>query len=218
MIIISASVLSADFTRLGEQIVTAEKAGVDHFHFDIMDGLFVPNISMGPFVLETVSKLTTLPLDAHLMIKNPDRYIDTFIKSGANQLAVHIENNPNILRTIEYIHSTGTVSTIVINPGTPAASLEAVLPFVNNVLVMTVNPGFSGQVFIPQMVQKIKAIRDMIVKDQLNVKIQVDGGITGDNIKSVVGAGAELIIAATSIFKYPKGIAEGIRVLRSAAE
>jgi ribulose-phosphate 3-epimerase len=218
MITISASVLSADFTRLGEQIKTAEESGVDHFHFDIMDGVFVPNISMGPFVLETVRKLTALPFDAHLMIESPDRYIDAFTRAGANQIAVHIENNPNILRTIQYIRSIGVIPTIVVNPATPASSIEAILPFVDNVLVMTVNPGFSGQVFIPEMVQKIKTIHKMINDQHLNVKIQVDGGITGDNINSVVKAGTQLIIAATSIFRYPKGIAEGIRVLRTAAE
>jgi ribulose-phosphate 3-epimerase len=218
MITISASILSADFTQLGEQIKTAEQAGVDHFHFDIMDGIFVPNISMGPFVLEAVRKLTPLPFDAHLMIANPDNYIDSFVKAGANQIAVHIENNTNVLRTIQYIRSIGIIPTIVINPGTPAGALEAVLPFVDNVLVMTVNPGFSGQVFIPEMIQKIKIVHEMIVNRSLNVEIQVDGGITGNNIKSVVSAGANLFIAATSIFRYPKGIAEGIRVLRSAAE
>jgi len=218
MITISASILSADFTRLGEQIKTAEQAGVDHFHFDIMDGVFVPNISMGPFVLDAVRKLTPLPFDAHLMIVNPDPYIDSFAKAGANQIAVHIENNPNILRTIQYIRSMGVIPTIVINPATSAGSLEAVLPFVDNVLIMTVNPGFSGQVFIPEMVQKVKIIHAMIINQRLNVKLQVDGGITADNIKSVVEAGTEIIIAATSIFRYPKGIAEGIRVLRTAAE
>jgi ribulose-phosphate 3-epimerase len=218
MITISASILSADFTRLGDQIKTAEQAGVDHLHFDIMDGLFVPNISMGPFVLEAVRKLTPLPFDAHLMIENPDRYIDSFVKAGANQIAVHIENNSNVLRTVQYIRSIGVIPTIVINPATPAVSLDAILPFVDNVLVMTVNPGFSGQVFIPEMLQKINTLHQIIKEKHLNVNIQVDGGITGDNINSVVRAGANLIIAATSIFRYPKGIAEGIRVLRSAAE
>ena len=218
MITISASILSADFTHLGDQRKVAEVAGIDHFHFDIMDGVFVPNISMGPFILETVRKLTDLPFDAHLMIENPDRYIDTFAKAGANQLAVHIENNANILRTLQYIRHIGIIPTIVINPGTSANQLEAVLPFVDNVLVMSVNPGFSGQGFIPEMIQKISLIRQMILQKNLDVKIQVDGGITKDNISSVVKAGTEIIIAATSIFRYPEGIAEGVRALRAAAE
>jgi ribulose-phosphate 3-epimerase len=152
------------------------------------------------------------------MIQNPDHYIDAFAKAGANQLAVHIENNPNILRTVQYIRQIGVEPTIVINPATPAIQLDAILPFVDNILVMTVNPGFSGQVFIPEMLPKISLIREMIVHKKLNIKIQVDGGITGSNISSVVKAGAEVIIAATSVFRYPKGIEEGVRVLRAAAE
>jgi ribulose-phosphate 3-epimerase len=218
MLIISASILSADFSCLGEQIRTAEAGGVNQFHFDIMDGHFVPNISMGPFVLETVKKITRLPCDAHLMIDNPDRYIETFIKAGANQLAVHVENNANVLRTVQYIRSLGCTPTIAINPGTPAAQLENILPFVDNVLVMTVNPGFSGQTFIPEMVQKIRSIHEMILARNLNIKIEVDGGITPSNIRNVVDAGAEFIIAATSIFRYPNGITEGIKSLRSAVD
>lgn len=216
MTIISASILSADFTHLEDQMKEAERGGVDHFHFDIMDGSFVPNITMGPFVLESVRKITDLPFDAHLMIEHPDRFVEAFIQAGANQLAVHIENNPNVLRTVQHIRHLGCSPTVVLNPATPPEHLSAILPFVDNVLVMTVNPGFSGQVFIPEMLPKIRKIHQMILESHLPVKIQVDGGINVQNIAQVVNAGVELIVAATAVFKYPQGIAEGIKALRTS--
>ena len=215
--ILSTSILSADFSRLGEQVKTIEEAGTDWVHFDIMDGAFVPNITMGPFVVKAVRPLTNLPFDVHLMIEHPERYIEAFANAGANILSVHIENNSNIHRTIQSIRALGCSPTVVLNPGTPACSLNAILPYVDNVLVMTVNPGFSAQTFIPGMVDKIKEIHDMITAKNLNVKIQVDGGVNSETIASVTNAGAEIIVAANAIFGYPKGIAEGIKTLRSAA-
>jgi ribulose-phosphate 3-epimerase len=216
--ILSTSILSADFACLGEQIKITEQAGTDWFHFDIMDGAFVPNITMGPFIVQAVRKLTPLPFDVHLMIENPDRYIETFAKAGANIMGIHIENTPNIHRIVQNIRSLGCSPTVVINPGTAACSLDAILPYVDNVLVMTVNPGFSAQTFIPGMVDKIREIRDMIQSKGLNVKIQVDGGINVETIGQVTQAGAEIIVAANAIFGYPKGIAEGIKILRAAAQ
>jgi ribulose-phosphate 3-epimerase len=216
--ILSTSILSADFTRLAEQFKTVEEAGTDWFHFDIMDGAFVPNITMGPFVVQAVRKLTTRPFDVHLMIENPDRYIEAFAKAGANIMGVHIENTPNVHRIVQNIRSLGCSPTVVINPGTAACNLSAILPYVDNILVMTVNPGFSAQTFIPGMVDKIREIREMIKSKGLNVKIQVDGGVNIETIGQVTEAGAEIIVAANAIFGYPKGIAEGIKALRAAAQ
>jgi ribulose-phosphate 3-epimerase len=217
-IIIAASILSADFSKLGEQIKLAEQAGVDWIHVDVMDGHFVPNISMGPFVVEWCRKMTDLPIDVHLMIENPERHIDAFAKAGASSISVHIESNPNIRRTIDAIRSLGTKPGVVINPGTSAGSIDAVLTSVDYVLVMTVNPGYSGQVFLPDSPQKISELSNLIAEKKPSVFIQVDGGITTDNIATIFQAGARCFVAATAIFKYPQGIAAGISSLRKAVQ
>ncbi len=214
--ILSASILSADFANLKDQIHQAELAGVDWIHVDVMDGHFVPNISMGPFMVETCRRITTLPLDVHLMIENPERYIDAFAHAGASTLSVHIENNPNIHRTLQAIRALGVKAGIVVNPGTPAAALSAVLPEVDMVLVMTVNPGYSGQAFIPGVLAKIAEIKTMIDQAHLTVPIQVDGGITADTLPLTRARGASIFVAATAIFKHPAGIAAGINALRNS--
>ena len=214
--LLSASILSADFTDLHGQILQAEQAGIDWIHIDVMDGHFVPNITMGPFIVEACRRITHLPLDVHLMIEKPERHIAAFIKAGATSVSVHIEGNPNIHRTLQEIRSLGARPGIVLNPGTPASQINAVLPAVDFVLVMSVNPGFSGQSFVPETVEKIKAVRQLF--DSINPAglIEVDGGITAETLPLVQAAGADICVAATAIFKYPDGIAAGIRTLRGA--
>jgi len=215
-ILISSSILSADFSRLGEQIHEAEAGGVDWIHIDVMDGSFVPNITMGPFIVETCRRITKLPLDVHLMIEHPERHIEDFATAGATNLSIHIEDTPHIYRTIEHIQSLGCKAGVVLNPGTPANRLEAVAALMDYVLVMTVNPGYSGQQFIPVMVKKVAQVRQMLDAQGSNALIEVDGGITAETLPLVYQAGARLIVAATAIYKYPDGIAAGITALRRA--
>jgi len=214
--ILSASILSADFTDLRGQVQQAEQAGVDWIHVDVMDGHFVPNITMGAFMVETCKRITSLPLDVHLMIEKPERHIQAFINAGTNYISVHIEGNPNIHRTLQALRSAGVHPGIALNPGTPTSHVSAVLPFVDYVLAMTVNPGFSGQSFIPQVAGKVSEIRKML--DQMNpqASIEVDGGITAENLPVVQTAGANIFVAATAIFRHPDGIAAGVRNLRNA--
>jgi len=217
-IILSASILSADFDHLGDELRAASATDLDWIHIDVMDGQFVPNISMGPFVVETCNRITDLPLDVHLMIKHPERHIESFAKAGADWISVHYEGNPNIHRTLQEIRALGCHPGIVLNPGTPASSIETVLEVVDMVLVMSVNPGFSGQKFLPSSVDKIAKINEMKNRINPSVIIQVDGGISVDTIGSAYEAGARSFVAATAIFKHPKGIPAGIAALRSAVE
>jgi ribulose-phosphate 3-epimerase len=216
-IILSSSILSADFARLAQQIQAAEQGGVNWIHVDVMDGVFVPHITMGPFIVQTCRRITTLPLDVHLMIEHPEKHIQTFAQAGASILTVHIENTPHVHRVLEQIHELGCKAGIAINPGTPASAIQAVIPYIDQVLVMTVNPGYSGQEFIPGMVGKIAQVREMLSEQKSQALIQVDGGITTQTIGAVVNAGARSIVAATAIFKYPQGIAAGIAALRNAS-
>ncbi len=215
-ILLSSSILSSDFTRLGEQIREAEVAGVDWIHVDVMDGMFVPNISMGPFIVEACRRATALPLDVHLMIDRPERYIEDFIRAGANHVTVHIENAPHVARTLQSIRELGAAPGIVINPGTPAASIEAVLELIDMVLVMSVNPGFSGQSFILNTPRKIAQVRAMLDAAGSQAYIEVDGGITAKTLPACAAAGANVFVAATAIFKHPRGIAAGIAELRQS--
>jgi ribulose-phosphate 3-epimerase len=215
-ITISASILSADFANLTDQIRQAESAGVDWIHVDVMDGSFVPNITMGPFIVATIHRITRLPLDVHLMIDNPDRHIEAFAQAGATNLTVHIENTPNIHRTLQAIDDLGCHPCIAVNPGTPANRLEAIIPYVDMVLVMTVNPGFSGQKHIPGMSSKISQVQQMLKAQNRTARIEVDGGINSTNLPVLVKAGANTIVSATSVFKFPGGIAAGVQALRSS--
>jgi ribulose-phosphate 3-epimerase len=216
-ILLSTSILSADFARLEEQIKATEAAGVDWIHVDVMDGHFVPNLTMGPFIVETCRRITRLPLDVHLMVTNPQDLIHAFARAGADRLSIQIETAPHSFRILQQIRELGCSPGIVVNPGTPASAIESVLPLVDMVLVMTVNPGYSGQEFIPQMVGKIAQIQQMIEEQQLNTLIQVDGGITAETLPMTYQAGARVFVAATAIFKHPGGIAAGIQALRAAA-
>ena len=213
--IISSSIISLDFLSFEEELKIAEQAGVDWLHIDVMDGQFVPNITIGSMFLPFCKKATSLPLDVHLMINQPERHIEAFAKAGADYISIHIENNPNVLRTIQQIKELGCKAGIVLNPGSSAESIEEVLPFVDLVLVMSVNPGFSGQKFLPEMLPKIKKIRKLIDLSAQKILLQVDGGINKDTIKSVIEAGADVIVAATAIYDYPQGIKAGVDALRN---
>lgn len=212
--IISASIISADFTKFEHELTEIEKAGTDWLHFDVMDGSFVPNISIGPFMMDHCKKITSLPVDVHLMIVNPEKHIKTFVDHGASRIGIHIENNPNALRTIQEIKSYGVKAGIVLNPGTGLDAIEYILPFVDQVLIMTVNPGYSGQKFIPEMLPKIKQLRNRVDELEKDILIQVDGGINENNVSLVKAAGADSVVAATAIFKYPNGIQAGVNALR----
>jgi len=198
---LAPSILSADFTRLGDEIKTVEEAGVDYIHIDVMDGHFVPNITIGPLVVEAIKNVTNLPLDVHLMISNPDRYIKDFIKAGSNLLSVHVETCPHLQRTVNQIRELGVKPAAVLNPSTSLSTLEYILEEVDMVLLMTVNPGFGGQKFISSMIPKIKKLRKLIDEKHLSVELEVDGGINLDNINQVAKAGADVIVAGSAIFK-----------------
>ena len=214
--LLSASILSANFACLADQIRESETAGVDWLHIDVMDGHFVPNISMGPFIVETCRKISALPLDVHLMIEAPERLIESFAKAGASGMSIHIENNNNVHRTLQAIRSLGCKPGIVLNPGTPAAHIASVIDMVDLILVMTVNPGFSGQKFIPNMISKITEVKEMIKTSNPHALLQVDGGITSENLPEVYRAGAQVIVSASSIYQHPQGITSSIKALRAA--
>ena len=212
---LSSSILSADFAELANQIKSVEDAGVDWLHIDVIDGHFAPNLTMGPFIVKTCKRISNLPLDVHLMINQPENLIDAFIEAGASTLSIHVENNPNVVRTLQYIQSKKVRAGIVLSPGTPASALESILPFVDQVLIMTVNPGFSGQSFMPEMVHKIETVSNMIQATNKNIGLQVDGGVNEETLPIVLKAGANIIVAATAIFGHPEGIQAGVNALRN---
>jgi len=213
---IAPSILAADFTRLGEQIIEADAAGADYIHIDVMDGRFVPNISMGPMVVETARRVTQLPLDVHLMIVEPEQHIDAFARAGANIISVQVETCPHLHRVVQQIRDAGVRPSVVLNPHTPAVMIEEILPFVDMVLVMTVNPGFGGQRFIAQTLSKIRTIREMITQRGLAVDVEVDGGIDENTAAQVVAHGASVLVAGTAVFSHPDGVRAGISALRAA--
>ncbi|HOA23512.1 MAG: ribulose-phosphate 3-epimerase [Aggregatilineales bacterium] len=213
---IAPSILAADFARLGDEIRAAEAAGADLIHVDVMDGNFVPNITMGPVVVKSIRPVTDLPLDVHLMIAEPDRYLEDFAKAGADALTFHVEATPHLHRTVQLIHNLGLKAGVAINPGTPASALEAILPFVDIVLVMTVNPGFGGQTFIEQSVGKIARVRAMLDEIGSPANLLVDGGIDANTAGRVVAAGADTLIAGSSVFGRGD-VGAAIRALKDAA-
>ena len=198
---LSPSILSADFSRLKDEIQAVEEAGADYIHIDVMDGHFVPNITIGPMVVEAVKKITSLPLDVHLMISDPDKYIEDFIKAGSNLLSVHVETCPHLQRTVTYIRDKGVQPAVVLNPSTALYTLEYILEEVDMVLLMTVNPGFGGQKFIPGMIPKIKKLRRLIDESQLSIELEVDGGVNLENIDLVSQAGADVVVSGSAVFK-----------------
>jgi ribulose-phosphate 3-epimerase len=213
MIKIAPSILSADFSRLGEEIVAAEKAGADLVHVDVMDGQFVPNITIGPLVVKAVKKVASVPLDVHLMIVDPDTYVKDFADSGADIITVHAEACVHLHRSIQNIKECGVKAAVSLNPATPLSDIEIVLPYVDMVLIMSVNPGFGGQKFIPEAIGKIKTLKEMITAKNLHVEIEVDGGVTVDNVEEVHKAGADIVVMG-SAFYYSKDYAETARLVR----
>jgi ribulose-phosphate 3-epimerase len=200
MVKIAPSILSADFSRLGEEVKAAESAGADLIHIDVMDGHFVPNITVGPLVVSAVRRVTSIPLDVHLMIEEPDRYVDAFVQSGADYLTVHAEACIHLHRTVQNIRERGVKAGVSINPATPLNAIEPILPFVDMVLVMSVNPGFGGQEFIPEVVQKIRRLRETVIECGYNISIEVDGGINPDNAREVASAGADILVMGNAFY------------------
>lgn len=218
MIKIAPSILAADFARLGEEVAAATDAGADYIHIDVMDGHFVPNLSMGPAIVKSIRPFTKLPFDVHLMILNPDRYIPQFVDAGADLITVHIEASPHLHRIVEQIRSYGARPGVAINPHLPPVMLQEILPYVSQVNVMTVNPGFGGQRFIETMPDKIARLRAMMVTQGLNLDIEVDGGIDRHNAPRCVSAGANILIAGTSVFGEGETIREQVRLLRESVD
>jgi ribulose-phosphate 3-epimerase len=212
---IAPSILSADFARLGEQVAEVTRAGADYIHVDVMDGHFVPNISIGASVVASIRPWTTLPLDVHLMIEFPDCYIGDFASSGANIITVHIETCPHIHRTLSSIRDKGIRAGVSLNPATPLSSIEEVIPYVDLVLVMSVNPGFGGQDFIPEVFSKITRLRELLNHRGSSAEIEVDGGINESNAADVVKAGGRVLVAGSSIFNSKTGIAQKLKEIRN---
>jgi ribulose-phosphate 3-epimerase len=210
---LAPSILSADFARLGDLVREAEAAGADWFHLDVMDGHFVPNITIGPLVVRGLRPITTRPLDVHLMIEQPERYLADFAKAGADRITVHVETCPHLHRTIQQIKELGLKAGVTLNPGTPLSSLEAILPDVDLVLVMSVNPGFGGQSYIPGSTARIARLRAWL--DQLNSKaeLEVDGGVNTETIPEIVAAGATVLVIGSAIFNDQATVTENIRQL-----
>ena len=200
MIKISPSILSSDFARLGEEIRAVEEAGADLIHIDVMDGHFVPNITIGPLIVKAAKDITSLPLDVHLMISDPDRYIDDFVKAGADIITVHAETVYHLHRTIQVIKKMGVQAGVALNPATPVEMLNYILTDIDIVMIMSVNPGFGGQQFIPEAISKIETVRKMIEKKGLATEIEVDGGINEKTISRVYQAGANIFVAGSAIF------------------
>ncbi|WP_442599457.1 ribulose-phosphate 3-epimerase [Neobacillus sp. D3-1R] len=200
MVKIAPSILSANFSKLGEEINDVEKAGADYIHVDVMDGHFVPNITIGPLIVEAIRPVTKLPLDVHLMIENPDQYIEAFAKAGADYLTVHVEACRHLHRTIHFIKSFGVKAGVVLNPATPVESIQHVIHDVDMVLLMSVNPGFGGQAFIPEVLTKIKTLKNMIDEKGLNVEIEIDGGVNEKTAKLCIEAGATVLVAGSAIY------------------
>jgi ribulose-phosphate 3-epimerase len=215
---IAPSILSADFAHLAREIEKVEIAGADVLHLDIMDGHFVPNLTIGPPVVASIRKITRLPLDAHLMIENPERYLDEFLRAGVNWISVHVEADIHLDRTLNYIRENGLKAGVAINPATPLNTLEEILPLADYVLIMTVNPGFGGQRFIPSTLKKIRKLRECIDVNRYDTRIEVDGGIGSGNLQDVLTAGAEIVVVGSAIFCSQKDASEVVRALKGIAE
>ncbi len=212
--ILAPSILSADFTRLGEEIAACESAGADWIHIDVMDGHFVPNLTFGPLIVEACKRITTLPLDVHLMIEKPENLLEAFASAGADRLTVHVETCPHLHRTLQQIQALNVKAGVTLNPATPVLMIEPILHLVDLVLVMTVNPGFGAQAFLPEMLSKITEIRAMLDEINSPAWLEVDGGVAEKTLPSLIAAGADAFVAGNAVFKHPQGTAAGIHALR----
>jgi ribulose-phosphate 3-epimerase len=214
---IAPSILSSDFAHLADEIAAIEQAGADMVHVDVMDGHFVPNLTIGPPIVEAIRKVTKLPLDVHLMMTNPDDFIGEFAEAGADYLTVHVEACPHLHRTVQSIKEKGLKAGVTLNPATPLASIEAILPDVDLLLIMSVNPGFGGQRFIPGVLDKIRRARAMIRQTGRTILLEVDGGVKADNAGAIVNAGADILVAGSAIFEAPgRNYRRAIAQLRAA--
>ena len=215
--LIAPSIIASDFTHLADEIAACESAGADWIHVDVMDGHFVPTITVGPLFVEACNRATKLPLDVHLMISDPDQYLDVFAKAGASNMTVHVETCPNLVQTIEKIKSLDCKAGITLNPSTPASELDEALLLADLVLVMSVNPGYSGQVFMPEMIGKVEEIRNKLNALRSRAWLEVDGGINVETLPLMHKAGANVFVTGSAAFKHPQGVAAGIKMLRECA-
>lgn len=215
---IAPSILSADFARLGEQVREAEEAGADYIHVDVMDGHFVPNLTIGPVVVEGIRSTTSLPLNVHLMVEEPEKLLDDFIKAGSDHIFVHVEACTHLHKTVHHIKEQGLKAGVALNPSTSLASIEEALPYLDMVLVLTVNPGFSGQKMIPEVLDKVSRLSSLLRERGLDAEIQVDGGVDASTAPMVVQAGGTILVAGSAVFNKRTSVAEAIRDLRASAE
>ncbi|WML43660.1 ribulose-phosphate 3-epimerase [Neobacillus sp. PS3-40] len=213
MVKIAPSILSADFSKLAEEIIEVETGGADYIHVDVMDGHFVPNITIGPLVVKAIRPITKLPLDVHLMIENPDQYIQAFAEAGADYITVHVEACIHLHRTIHYIKSFGVKAGVVLNPATPIETIQHIIGDIDMVLLMSVNPGFGGQSFIPEVLPKIRAVKKMALEKGLTIEIEVDGGVNSETAKQCIEAGATVLVAGSAIYNE-KDRAKAISLIR----
>ena len=214
--ILAPSILSADFARLGEDIAAAERGGAGAIHVDVMDGHFVPNITLGPPVVKAIRKATTLPLDVHLMIENADRYLDAFVDAGATWISLHFEALPHLQRSVAYVKGRGVQAGVAINPATPLSALEEILPDLDYVLVMSVNPGFGGQKFLPGSLDKVQRLRAQIADRGLRVRIEVDGGVDMTNVRALTEAGADILVAGQAVYGAGDAERDARRLIEAA--
>jgi ribulose-phosphate 3-epimerase len=213
--LISASILSADFSCLAGQIAEAEAAGADWIHVDVMDGHFVPNLTVGPLIVEACRRVTHLPIDVHLMVESPDNLLEAFAQAGSNIISVHAETCSDLKKTVQTVHDLGCQSGVVIKPATPVDIVLPFLPIIDLVLVLSVNPGFAGQAFMPEVLPKVSDLKRHLQKQSHHTWIEIDGGINASTLPLALSAGAEVFVAASAIFKHPQGITAGIKQLKS---
>jgi ribulose-phosphate 3-epimerase len=213
---LAPSILAADFARLGEQVHAVQQAGADRLHIDVMDGHFVPNLSMGPAIVESLRAVTTLPLEVHLMVREPLKFLEPFARAGADTLQIHVELGLDLLAAIDQIHALGKKAGLVINPPTPVQLSDEVVAAVDILLIMTVNPGFGGQAFLPECLDKIRQVRQLVQRVKPSVEIEVDGGIDAVTGAQCVQAGADVLVAGTSLFRAADGLAAAMARLRAA--